>query len=311
MKEELRASFKSMDTEEWLDICLNRPIGYLWALFFKHLGVHPNVVTILSIFLGVAAAVCFYFPDIYHTVAGIVLLMWANHYDSADGQLARITGKTTLIGRLLDGLAGEIWFFCIYVSIALRLMNQPLPFHLFHGVHWGVSIWALVIFSGVCCHSWQSGLSDYYRNIHLFFLNGEEGSELDNTAQLRAEYSTLHLFHDPIRKVFLFFYINYTHRQEQLTPRFQRFYALVRERYPSSIPQSLRAEFRSYSLPLMKYANILTFNCRAIILYVSMLLTVPWLYIAFEIFAFTALFLYMRHRHEHISTLLYDKYSAQ
>ena len=87
-KKGIEASFKSMDTEEFLDIYFNRPIGYAWALFFKKLKVHPNVVTILSIILGVGAGVMFYYPDMKHTVIGILLLMWANHYDSADGQLA-------------------------------------------------------------------------------------------------------------------------------------------------------------------------------------------------------------------------------
>ena len=89
----LQSSFKSLDTEETLDIYFNRPIGYVWMLFFKRLGVHPNVVTILSIILGVCAGIMFYFPDMKHTLIGIVLLMWANHYDSCDGQLARVTGK--------------------------------------------------------------------------------------------------------------------------------------------------------------------------------------------------------------------------
>ena len=91
----VEASFKSMDTEEFLDIHFNRPIGYVWALFFQRFGVHPNVVTILSIILGVAAGVMFYYPDMTHTLIGIFLLMWANHYDSCDGQLARMTGKKT------------------------------------------------------------------------------------------------------------------------------------------------------------------------------------------------------------------------
>ena len=39
----VEASFKSMDTEEFLDIHFNRPIGYVWALFFQRFGVHPNV----------------------------------------------------------------------------------------------------------------------------------------------------------------------------------------------------------------------------------------------------------------------------
>ena len=91
-KKGLEASFKSMDTEEFLDIHFNRPIGYVWALFFQRLGVHPNVVTILSIILGVAAGIMFYYPDMKHTIIGILLLMWANHYDSCDVQFGRMTG---------------------------------------------------------------------------------------------------------------------------------------------------------------------------------------------------------------------------
>ncbi len=310
-KKDFEASFKSLDTEEFLDIYFNRPIGYAWALFFKKLNVHPNVVTILSIILGIASAVCFYFPDLPHTIAGIILLMWANHYDSADGQLARLTGKTTLIGRLLDGLAGEIWFFSIYVAISLRLTYQPLPFNIGGGMHWGLLIWALTIFSGVCCHSWQCSLADYYRNIHLFFLKGEDGSELDNSQQIRATYASLSLKKDFIRKVFLFFYISYTQNQERMTPAFQRFYAMIKQKYSDNIPQELRDEFREKSKPLMKYANILTFNCRAIALYISMLVGEPWLYIAFEIFILTSLFLYMRHRHETMCKGLYDKYASR
>ena len=127
-KKGIEASFKSMDTEEFLDIYFNRPVGYVWALFFKKLGVHPNVVTILSIILGMAAGVMFYFPDMKHTLIGIFLLMWANHYDSCDGQLARMTGKKTRWGRMLDGFAGDLWFFTICVAICLRLTNQPMPF---------------------------------------------------------------------------------------------------------------------------------------------------------------------------------------
>jgi hypothetical protein len=78
-KKGIEASFKSMDTEEFLDIYFNRPIGYAWALFFKKLKVHPNVVTIFSIILGIGAGVMFYYPDMKHTLLGILLLMWANH----------------------------------------------------------------------------------------------------------------------------------------------------------------------------------------------------------------------------------------
>ena len=94
----LRASFKSADTEEWLDIYFTRPIGLAFALLWARLGVHPNTITILSMFLGIGAGWMFSHTDLWHNIAGIVLMMFANFCDSTDGQLARLTGRKTLIG---------------------------------------------------------------------------------------------------------------------------------------------------------------------------------------------------------------------
>lgn len=305
-KKGIEASFKSMDTEEFLDIYFNRPIGYAWALLFKKLRVHPNVVTILSIFLGVAAGIMFYYPDMTHTLIGIFLLMWANHYDSADGQLARLTGQKTQWGRMLDGFAGDLWFFSIYVSICFRLTNQPIPFY--PSVNWGIYIWLLGSLAGFVCHSKQCTLADYYRNIHLYFLKGKSGSELDNYKQQREIFHALPWKGNFWWKTFLYFYGNYTRSQEKMTPQFQRFYALVREKYGDNLPQSLRDEFRTLSKSLMKYTNILTFNTRAIVLYVSLLMGEPWLYFVFEIIVMSLLFVYMNRKHEVFCAHLYAKY---
>ena len=43
-KELLKVSFKSEDTEEWLDVHFTRPIGLVFALFWNRLGVHPNAI---------------------------------------------------------------------------------------------------------------------------------------------------------------------------------------------------------------------------------------------------------------------------
>ena len=285
----LQSTFKSQDTEEWLDIHFTRPIGLLWANFFKALNVHPNVVTILSILLGAAAGVMFYYPDLWHTLIGIALLMWANFYDSADGQLARMTGKKTLWGRILDGFAGDVWFFSIYFFIALRLTPT-----------WGIWIWALAAVSGLVCHVKQCQLADYYRNIHLYFLKGKDGSELDRSDRLTAEFQHLTWRRDGAWKLFLFFYRNYTRSQERLTPAFQRLRNALAERFPKALPQPLRDDFRAGSLPLMKWANILTFNTRAIVLYIAVLVDEPWIYPVFEATVMNALMLYMWCRHENL-----------
>ena len=287
MSNNLEATFKSQDTEEWLDIHFTRPLGLMWAKLFNSFNVHPNVVTLLSIILGAAAGVMFYYPDLLHTVAGILLLVWANLYDSADGQLARMTGKKTMWGRVLDGFAGDVWFFAIYAAICLRLTPE-----------WGIWIWLLAAASGFIFHAKQCQLADYYRNIHLYFIKGKSGSELDSSQKLRADFRALTWRKDPVSKTFLYFYGNYTRSQEMQTPAFQRFYAALRGRFGEQIPQTLRDDFRRGSLPLMKYANILTFNTRAIVLYVVMLVGQPWLYFVFEVTVMTLIYCYMRSRHE-------------
>ncbi len=309
-KSQLAATFKSMDTEEWLDIHFTRPIGLLWARFFNAFGVHPNVVTILSIFLGAAAGVMFYFDDLTLNIIGILLLVWANLYDSCDGQLARMTGKKTRWGRILDGFAGDVWFVAIYAAICLRLQGQHIPGT---EMDWGVWIWLLCAFAGFVCHGKQCQLADYYRNIHLYFLKGETGSELDKSEKLTEEFRSLTWKKDFAWKLFLYFYRNYTQSQEKMTPAFLRFKAAIDGRYGRVQPQSLRDDFRVGSKPLMKWANILTFNTRAIVLYISLLVGQPWIYPLFEITVMNALFFYMRSKHEKLCTTLtqnLDSYEA-
>ena len=89
-----------------------------------------------------------------------------------------------------------------------------------------------------------------------------------------------------------------------MSPCFQRFFVLVNQKYGSQVPQSLRDEFRAGSLPLMKWANILTFNTRAMVLYVVVLTGVPWVYFLFEVTVMNVLFFYMRSRHEALCTRL-------
>lgn len=304
----LQSTLKSRDTEEWLDIYFTRPLGLLWARLFDHFGIHPNVVTVLSILLGIGAAWMMYLGEAHYwcNIVGILLLVWANIYDSCDGQLARMTGKKTRWGRILDGFAGDVWFFCIYFAICWRLQDEPLPFCPSH--HWGIGIWLLCAFSGLVLHAKQCQLADYYRNIHLYFLKGKSGSELDTSAALRQEFHTLRWrSSDWHVKLYLYFYANYTAAQEAQTPAWQRLRQALSARYvdAAEMPQALRDDFRRGSLPMMKWANILTFNTRAIALYVALLMDEPWLYPAFECLVLTVIWWYMRRKHEaHCTHLL-------
>lgn len=287
-KPSLESTLKSSDTEETIDIYFYRPIGYRWALLFQKLGVTPNAVTIASIFIGIGSGICFYFDNIWASILGIFLLVWANSFDSADGQLARMTKQFSALGRVLDGFAGNLWFASIYVGICLRL--YPV---------WGGWIWVLAIVTGYF-HSKQAAMADYYRNIHLLFLKGKSGSELDNVSELNIKFRSLTWRKDFFQKLVVFFYRNYTRDQESRTKNFQKMFASLKERYGETYPESFRVAFRQKSLPLMKYTNILSFNTRAIALFISILIGQPWIYFVFELVVLNTLLIYMILTHEKI-----------
>lgn len=296
MDNEYQASLKSSDTEEHIDIFFYRPIGYQWARLFRKLGITPNTVTILSIILGVGAGILFGFNDIRLNIMGMLLLIWANMYDSADGQLARMTNQKTALGRILDGAAGNLWFVAIYVAIAIRLTPQM-----------GIWIWVLASLSGFVCHAQQSRLADYYRQIHLFFLKGKAGSELADADKQVEIYRAMKWKKEPLQKFFQLFYVNYTSQQEKATPSFQILKREIRSRFPQEIPVTLRNDFRQGSLPLMKYTNILTFNWRSISLFFSLFIGMPWVYLCIEIVIFSGIYAYMHYKHEHLCKALISK----
>ena len=324
-KENVKSTYKSDDTEEWLDRVWTRPIGYWWARLFERMNVHPNTVTVLSMIIGAGSSVFFAHGSyrtegtegLLYNVIAVLLLAWANFYDSADGQLARMTGKKTRLGRILDGAASEVWFIPIYLSLVYRFfVHHAWEFH-WLGIEdtpqnaWAATLvlLAFVLYSGFVCHSRQCGIADYYRQIHLFFLKGEAGSELDNSVQQQKLYDETPWKGNFLWKAFLKTYVNYTRTQESQTPDFQRLMGMLREKYGATenIPQSFRDRFRTLSLPLMKWTNILTFNTRALVLYAVCLADLPWLYFVFEIVVMSALCRYMKMKHERFCRELCDE----
>ncbi len=290
-----RDTLKSMDTEEHIDLAFYRPIGYMWACLAKRLGVTPNAITIASIFLGIGAGIMFYFPDMWLNVIGMLLLIWANSFDSADGQLARMTKQYSRLGRILDGLSGDLWFASIYIAICLR---ENITSEFFSAHPW--VIWVVAVVTGLC-HAKQAAAADYYRQFHLYFLKGEEGSELESCDELRSRLATLSWSKNFWKKLTLTFYTQYTANQEALTPSMQTLRRELRKRFASGvIPMDFREAFRAKSFPLMKYTNILSFNWRVIALFTALFLQMPWLYFAFELIVLNALLVYMIVRHEHI-----------
>lgn len=266
----LESSLKAIEIENFLDRYFYRPIGFVIAMVLRKTPVTPNMVTILSIFVGVYGGLCFYPTDFKTNLIGVLMLILANILDCVDGQLARLTGIKSKIGRILDGFAGDLWFAAIYLSIAARLVNEG----------WSPWIFAAAVVSGYS-HSRQAAMADYFKNFHLFMLKGNAGSELHDSVEIKNAYERLTWKSDFVDKFFQHFYIKYTKGQEQLAPSLLIMKKKINTVFASVIPSKLVDDFRQNSSK--QWMHALSFNGRTPILFIVVLIDQPWVYYAFEI----------------------------
>ncbi len=317
MTEGYKASLKSAETEDWLDLHVIRPFCYYCALAFNRFDIHPNTVTIWSMIVGAASAVFFACGSFHYSgwwglsmnIIAIVLLMVADILDCTDGQLARLSGKKSRLGRILDGVAGFAWFIPIYHVLVYRFyMHHDLEFQWLgientpeNTIIATVVVYALGLVSGIMGLAGQQRLADYYIQIHLFFLKGEKGSEPDNSKRQQELYDQMTPeSHSAAERYFQKSYIDYTKKQEARTPQFQRLMAKLRSKFGSTdnIPAEVRQEFHDLSLPVIFWNGLLTFNFRSFWLFLFCLLDVPAINFVWEIVGMGLLYMYVNRRHE-------------
>ena len=325
MNEKVSSTLKSSETEDWLDYHVVRPFSYLWACLFAKMDIHPNTVTIWSMIIGAGSCLlfahgCYYYEGmeglVYNLIA-VAFLCFADVLDCTDGQLARMTGKKSPLGRILDGAAGFVWFVPIYLGLVYR-------FYLHHDLEFGWLgientpentmiatgiVLVLSLISGFVGLSGQQRLADYYIQIHLFFLKGEKGSELDNSARQQEIYNQMPWKNNLIYKLFQKSYVGYTQKQESATPEFQKMLKLMKEKYGTvdQMPETLRCEFHNQSLSLIKINGLLTFNFRTAWFFLFCLLDVPVINFLFEIICMSLLAWYVNHRYEMLSRRIAQK----
>ena len=316
MEKGFKTTLKSAETEDWLDLHVIRPFCYYLAVFFAKFDIHPNTVTIWSMVIGAASAIFFGCGSFYYSggwglamnIIAIVLLMIADIFDCTDGQLARLTGKKSRLGRILDGVAGFAWFIPIYHALVYR-------FYLHHELEFswlGISdtpqnvliatvvVYVLGLISGIVGLAGQQRLADYYIQVHLFFLKGEKGSELDNSRRQQEIYDAMDEHTSAVERYFQKSYIGYTQKQEKRTPQFQRLLGKLRKKFGSTdnIPEDVRKRFHDQSLPVIFWNGLLTFNFRSFWLFLFCLLDVPVMNFLWEIVAMGLLCCYVNRRHE-------------
>jgi len=281
------SSLKSIETENYLDRWLYRPVGFCIAKALCGTCITPNMVTVFSIFVGAAVGPLFYLNNLKINLLGIMLLVSANILDCVDGQLARLTGIKSKIGRILDGLAGDIWFTIIYVFLALRLKNE-----------FGTYLFFIPAVISGFSHLIQANITDYYKTVHLFFISTKNADDLPRYINICKQYKEMR---PGIEKCLFLVYKHYTCMQEKLTPELQLMLDALEKKFGADIPDSVRNGFRSQSRRLMKQLiDLMTFNGRTIVLIIAVITDYIWAYFIYEIVVLNIVLMISIHKHEKI-----------
>lgn len=291
----LEQTLKDRDVEEKIDLLFYRRVGFRLALLARRLGITPNALTITGISIGIVAGHFFYYESLAINLLGMLLWVICNIFDSADGQLARMTGSTSELGRILDGLGGSFVFFSMYVHICFRYVEG--------GGSLGWWILPVAVLAGFF-HSVQSAMADYFRNAYLRYGARESKGELTTAAAVEREYRSVSWSRNPLRKLSLRIYLNYTRQQEYFSPAFQRFRAYVESTWNGDPPADFRQRYREVNRPLLKYFNYLTINGRVLTLFAFVALGIPAYFFPLEIVGMTILLvIVMRTQERRISRL--------
>jgi CDP-alcohol phosphatidyltransferase-like enzyme len=275
---------KGAAVEEWVDLQFFRPMGIRIARALEPTGISADQVTLWSILIGVVGGHLFLYRDPWVNAIGLILFILSDVFDSADGQLARLRGISTRLGRTLDGLGDHVRFVNLYVHLAIRLGLA--------GSHWHV---VLLVAAAGLSHSFQSMAVDFIRNAYLSV--GEGRGELDLPEDLPVT---------PAGTLFERFgawvYSGYIRRQLWLFPRTLE---LVRVLRRIAVAESFRGAYRERQQPLLPLCSWLGQNVRIGLLGLAAIAGYPSAYLWTEVLAMNlVLFVVLLPIHESNSAAL-------
>lgn len=289
----VEATYKAREVEGILDLYFYRKIGFWLAQLFAKLKITPAGVSLLGGVCGVVAGHLYYYRDLRTNIAGMILHVWANALDNADGQLARLTGSGSREGRVIDSLFDHLIWVSVYVHLGLRCLSEG-PF---------LAIAPLAFAAGLS-HGLQGAAADYYRTCYLFFVKGRTRADLNSSAILRSDYRKLSWRHQSWHKFLLALHLNFTRQQEVLSPRLKKLREMADRVFPNQIPDWLKMRYESAARPMFKWWSLLMTNTRMLLLFALLLIDQPIWYFWIELTVFNLLLIYLVLRQENMSQSL-------
>ncbi|NKB80431.1 MAG: hypothetical protein GKS05_00755 [Nitrospirales bacterium] len=176
------ALLQSLQTVEgglngWVDRYFNRKVSGCLTRLFIRFRFTPNMITMLSLMIGLGSAGCFGWGSYQMGLLGALLFQLSVIVDCCDGEVARITFSESSFGQELDIMADNIVHIAIFAGIAWGSFVQGV---------WSASLLPLV-FGGIAMAA--NGLS-FWGVQRVRFLQAKplRWSRIPEWAQTRLEW---------------------------------------------------------------------------------------------------------------------------
>lgn len=266
------------ELQDSLNHYLYHPLAWRLARALAPTPVTPNMVSVLGGLFVVAAGVVYLGGPHWGLVwpwgplLGLVLHMTWHVVDGADGDLARLTGRTSPLGELIDGICDYAGHVALYIMLAVVLTWQI-------GAGWA---WFWTLAAGAS-HVAQANFVEVQRRFYQYWTYGTPW--LNNATQADAA-----LFKDKrgVSWILRGFVLGYLRLASGMSPHAMRIDAAVTAAIATdkagdgTALARLRAEVQREQRPLLVMLRVLGPNPRAITLGIAMLLGSPLWYFAYQ-----------------------------
>ncbi|RZK01162.1 MAG: CDP-alcohol phosphatidyltransferase family protein [Novosphingobium sp.] len=252
---------RARELQDPLNHYLYHPLAWQLAKRLAHTPLTPNMVSVIGALCVIGAAVAYAQPGWPGpALLGLVLHMTWHVVDGADGDLARITGKSSPTGELVDGLCDYLSHIVLYFVLGWLLDQQM-----------GWTAWLFMVPAGLS-HIVQSNHVEVQRRQYQWWVYGTPW--LRNTAKGQ----------DATGKGGLGAIVAaYLELASGMTPHALRIDAAVEAaKGDPARAEEIRAAVRAEAPPLLLMCKFLGPNPRALVLGASMLAGSPIWYFLYQ-----------------------------
>jgi phosphatidylglycerophosphate synthase len=297
-------SLKPLEVEEPIDVWVHRPPAYVLARVLLPTPVSPNLVTIGSILVGLAAGVAIFSSFRFHLPTAGLLIFSSAVLDCCDGQLARLRKSSSAFGRMLDGVADLV------VSTVVAGGGAWLILQKFREPAWVFGVALVLTVTTIITSSFHTTMYDHFKNLFLRMTHPSyrEGEDLEVAeSRFRAQRAQMSLAVGLVWRVYFFYMRSQANYADKFDPNAKQLSAAAPE-----FNERNAAIYRKYAgRPMRLWRYFFGFGSLVFGLAVSIGLDVTEYYLWFRLLLLNAMFYgYLRPAQRRASSRVLAEISA-